>query len=164
MPATLPLEWLILYADGESRKWREFFRANPQAMDLKTDIAHGASVRDLLAHIFVVEYLYTQRIAGAPESPVDELTKRAAADPFAMGEQAHAWYRDFLAQSDDAALGRKMIFQTLSAGQQSATRRKMFVHALLHSMRHWAQLATLVRQNGYTAPGRHDFMFTSGVE
>jgi uncharacterized damage-inducible protein DinB len=35
-------------------------------------------------------------------------------------------------------------------------------HALLHGVRHWAQLSTYLRQKGYKQDWQHDFIF-SGV-
>ncbi|HMC32582.1 MAG TPA: hypothetical protein VKL99_17220 [Candidatus Angelobacter sp.] len=40
--------------------------------------------------------------------------------------------------------------------------QKDFFHALLHSVRHWAQLSTHLRQKGYKQDWQHDFM-ASGV-
>jgi hypothetical protein len=40
----------------------------------------------------------------------------------------------------------------------------MFAHALFHSMRHWAQLATTLRQNGLKQDWQHDFIFTKVME
>lgn len=39
------------------------------------------------------------------------------------------------------------------------TPRKIVVHVLLHEIRHWAQIGTLLRLNGLTA-GFHDFLFS----
>jgi uncharacterized damage-inducible protein DinB len=39
------------------------------------------------------------------------------------------------------------------------TPRKIVVHILLHEMRHWAQIATLLRMNGF-AGEMHDFLFS----
>jgi uncharacterized damage-inducible protein DinB len=41
----------------------------------------------------------------------------------------------------------------------SATPRKIVSHALLHEVRHWAQVATLLRLNGMT-DDFHDFLFS----
>jgi hypothetical protein len=43
-----------------------------------------------------------------------------------------------------------------------ASRRKIFIHALVHGVRHWAQLSTYLRQKGYKQDWQHDFIF-SGV-
>ena len=46
----------------------------------------------------------------------------------------------------------------------TATPRKIVVHILLHETRHWAQIATLLRLNGWAlngfVDGFHDFLFS----
>jgi uncharacterized damage-inducible protein DinB len=69
-----------------------------------------------------------------------------------------------MARATDADWNKTISFKTLSVGQMSASKRKCFVHALLHGMRHWAQLATALRQRGSQAEWHHDFMFTKAME
>ena len=44
----------------------------------------------------------------------------------------------------------------------SATPRKIVVHILLHEIRHWAQIATILRFNGLTG-NFHDFLFSPAM-
>ena len=69
-----------------------------------------------------------------------------------------------MARATDADWSKTISFKTLSVGQMSASKRKCFVHALLHGMRHWAQLATALRQRGTQAEWHHDFMFSKAME
>ena len=55
-----------------------------------------------------------------------------------------------------------LTFPTRSAGEFTASRRKIFIHALLHGVRHWAQLSIHLRQKGYKQDWMHDFI-SSGV-
>ncbi len=163
MAATLPLNALLTWAEEEAQKWQEFFRQHPEAMNIKTDIAHTKDVRGLLVHIFVVDRAYNFRMQGQTAN-WDELAARAEADPFATGEEARKLFRELLASGNDAALDEVVTFGTLTSGQISATRRKMLTHTLLHGIRHWAQLATLIRQHGLPDPGKHDFLFSGGMK
>jgi uncharacterized damage-inducible protein DinB len=70
--------------------------------------------------------------------------------------------RSFAIAANDSDWGGILMFSTRSAGDLTASRRKIFIHALLHSVRHWAQLATYLRQKGYKQDWHHDFIF-SGV-
>jgi uncharacterized damage-inducible protein DinB len=36
--------------------------------------------------------------------------------------------------------------------------KKIFIHSLLHGVRHWAQLSTHLRQKGYRQDWMHDFI------
>jgi uncharacterized damage-inducible protein DinB len=49
-------------------------------------------------------------------------------------------------------------FGTRSGGQMRATRRVIFMHRLLHSIRHYAQLATIVRQHGIDPGWMMDYL------
>jgi hypothetical protein len=40
----------------------------------------------------------------------------------------------------------------------------MFIHALLHSMRHWAQLATALREAGLPTNWGKDFLMNEAME
>ena len=40
------------------------------------------------------------------------------------------------------------------------TARKLVVHILVHEVRHWAQAAVVVRQDGLAPPGDHDLCFS----
>jgi uncharacterized damage-inducible protein DinB len=46
---------------------------------------------------------------------------------------------------------------------QSFSRRKVAAHALFHSQRHWAQLATLVRAAGFPSGFKGDVLFSSAL-
>jgi len=43
------------------------------------------------------------------------------------------------------------------------SRRKLTAHALFHSQRHWAQLATLVRAAGFSSGFKGDVLFSSAL-
>jgi uncharacterized damage-inducible protein DinB len=55
-------------------------------------------------------------------------------------------------------------FTTISAGTRTATRRKILLHALLHGIRHYAQLATLVRQHGVKPDWAMDILLSGAME
>ena len=57
----------------------------------------------------------------------------------------------------------KLQFQTLTMGLARATRKTVFFHALMHSVRHYAQLATLVRQHGFKTSFPMDYL-AMGIE
>lgn len=42
-------------------------------------------------------------------------------------------------------------------------RRKVAAYSLIHSQRHWAQLATLARHAGYPSPDRGDLLFSPAL-
>jgi uncharacterized damage-inducible protein DinB len=83
---------------------------------------------------------------------------------FSTTEKAQNKYRQFIQRADDAEWKTVISFPTRSAGTLSASKRKIFVHALLHGTRHWAQLATFLRQKGFKQPWPHDFLMSDAME
>jgi uncharacterized damage-inducible protein DinB len=45
-----------------------------------------------------------------------------------------------------------------------ASIRKTLFHVYIHEIRHWAQVARLVRERGFPPPGDHDLLFSSALE
>jgi len=73
-------------------------------------------------------------------------------------ERARSLVSDLSRKTED--FWRETIdFQTRRAGALSAPGRALFVHLLMHSIRHYAQLATLVRQHGIELGLPMDYLF-----
>ncbi len=162
--AALTFDELLRHNEEETERWRQWFRAHPEALDLKMDLAMMHDVRGVVRHIFGVELLYGERMLGQSPTIAPEKLPAGSVDAlFDNGAQARRKFREFLNTWSDADWNRQVTFKTLSAGEQSASRRKCFVHALLHSMRHWAQLATALRQQGLKTDWSHDFLFTKAM-
>jgi uncharacterized damage-inducible protein DinB len=115
-----------------------------------------STVGQLLQHIVAVETRYAQRLAGVTETPYDAIPYSNAAEIFGAHEAAIAGIRAELAIGGD--WDAKMEFQTLTMGRARATRKTVFFHCLLHSIRHYAQLATLVRQHGFKTQAPMDYL------
>jgi uncharacterized damage-inducible protein DinB len=164
--AGISFDELLRHNEEETERWHEFFRQHPDALDIKVDLAQSEDVRSMLVHIMAVELLYTERIQGItrqnvaladfPSGSVDEL--------FSTGAKARVAFRDLLTRYTEADWNEVVSFGTKTSGRLSASRRKMFVHTMFHSMRHWAQLATALRQNGLKQEWQHDFIFTEVME
>ena len=54
-------------------------------------------------------------------------------------------------------------FDWVPLEQRTVSRRKIALHALFHSQRHWAQLATLVRSAGFPSKFRGDLLFSPAL-
>jgi uncharacterized damage-inducible protein DinB len=163
-PAAVTYAELLNHDEQETEQWREWFRAHPEALDAKMELAMMHDARGVLFHIFVVELRYAERLLEEPETPNDALPKGSVDELFGIGATARKKYREFMARATDVDWNKTISFKTLSVGQMSATKRKCFVHSLLHGMRHWAQLATALRQQGTKAEWHHDFMFSKAME
>jgi uncharacterized damage-inducible protein DinB len=164
--AGISFDELLRHNEEEAERWHEFFRQNPDALDMTVDMAQSKDVRSMLVHIMAVELLYSERIQGItrenvsladfPSASVDEL--------FSTGEKARTAFRELLASYTDVDWNEVVAFGTKTSGGLKGSRRKMFAHTMFHSMRHWAQLATALRQNGFKQEWQHDFIFTKVIE
>jgi uncharacterized damage-inducible protein DinB len=155
-----------LLANNESHaaKWRKWFdEQSADVLDVPLSIALAKNVREFLLHIFAVELRYAERIAGAPVTDYETLPTGTVADLFGIADRARAMYRGYLASATDEDLGSVMEFPTRTAGVIRSSKRKMFVHALIHSVRHWAQLATALREAGYPTNWGKDFLYTDAM-
>ena len=164
MPANLPLSALLTYVDEEARNWETWFKEHPEAENAKIDIAHSDNVRTFLNHIFAVEYRYGQFIHNQPASDFSQLNRNTLDEVFRLGEEGRANIKKFLANATEEDADRTITFKTLTAGEMKASARKMLTHCLIHSVRHWGQLATEMRHQGHATNWKHDFMFSGAIQ
>jgi len=91
-------------------------------------------------------------------TPYEEVPDGSADLLFGLHRQALERFRRLLAD-DSVNWDEKLEFTTVSMGTRSATRKVILFHSLLHGIRHYAQLATLVRQHGIKPDWPMDFLF-----
>ncbi len=154
---------LLRFDEEESEHWRHFLqKQGPSALETPVELA-GKTVRELLLHIFAVELKYGERIAGAPLTAPDQLRAQSLDELFAIGDTARRHLRGVVQRASEEELQAAITFPTLSAGQQTASKRKVLAHALLHSLRHWAQLTAEMRKRGRKTDWHHDFLFSDAM-
>jgi uncharacterized damage-inducible protein DinB len=155
---------LLRFNEQETGRWHQFLAKHDSAiLDLEIDLAGGGTVRDVLLHIFAVELKYAERLSGSALTKLSDLPTGTIDEIFGIAATAYGKLRNYLKTASDADVNGKITFPTLSAGEQTATRRKVLGHALVHSLRHWAQLTTEMRRRGYKAEWHHDFLFTDAL-
>ncbi len=153
---------LLDYCAEESNHWRDFFQKQPEALEVPTDIAGTKTVREVVLHIVAVQMRYAERLLKMPITEYDALAGKSGEELFALSRKSLEDLRSFAIAANDSDWDGMLTFPTRTAGDLTASRRKIFIHALLHSVRHWAQLSTHLRQKGYKQDWQHDFIF-SGV-
>ncbi len=98
-----------------------------------------------------VELRYAQRLHSLTESSYDLISAQDADAIYQTHRGAMALLRA-LGDRDEAWWQTPVQFVARNGGTMRATRRTVMLHALLHSIRHYAQLATIARRAGI-APG-----------
>ncbi|HWG50247.1 MAG TPA: DinB family protein [Candidatus Acidoferrales bacterium] len=154
---------LLDYCAEETNRWRDFFQANPGALEVSCDIAGTKNVRELVLHIIAVQMRYAERLLNSPITEYESLQGKSGAELFQLAQKSLEDLRSFAVAANDPDWEGTLSFPTRTAGTLTASRRKIFIHALLHGVRHWAQLATFLRQHGYKQDWAHDFIFTGAI-
>jgi uncharacterized damage-inducible protein DinB len=162
--AAITLEELLADNEAATQKWQAWFAKNLAALDVPCSIYNSGAVRGLLKHIFAVELRHSQRLLGEEVTSYDAIPVGSLDDLMTVHSQAIQNLRKFLSTTSDAALLEVIPLQTVSAGTLHASRRKLFTHILLHSMRHQAQLTSLLREAGYKTDWPKDFLFSEALE
>lgn len=76
---------------------------------------------------------------------------------YGVHERASSLFKQLLSRGID--WDEKIEFMTRSMGAARSTRKAIFFHSQLHGIRHYAQLATLVRQHGIRQSWPMDYLF-----
>jgi len=152
---------LLDYCAEETSHWRDWFKKNPDAADVTADIAGTKNVREVVLHIAAVQMRYAERLLDLPITEYEALSGKSTEDLFILAQKSLEDLRSFAVAAKDSDWEGTLSFPTRTAGLLTASRRKIFVHALLHGVRHWAQLATFLRQQGYKQDWPHDFIFSN---
>lgn len=158
--AALSNDLLVAYTEGETRRWFDWFAAHPEAaLDVPVGEGHTSTIRGMIVHIFAVELRYAERLLGEEVTPYESLRSEALRDLFGIGGRAREKLHRFIAVATDDDLSRVLTFETASMGTITASARIIVAHFFIHGVRHWAQIATALRQAGYRDQWPHDFLF-----
>jgi uncharacterized damage-inducible protein DinB len=159
---SLTSEELQAWVERTTQGWRQLIAKNPDVLSLPCDVRETNSVAGLIQHIVAVELRYAQRLRGIAESAYDQIPLGSAEEMFAVHDKAMALLPalDAWRESD---WEQKLEFTTRSAGTLQASRRVILIHLFMHSIRHYAQLATVVRQHGVKPDWAMDYLFMSAT-
>jgi uncharacterized damage-inducible protein DinB len=154
----LTAEEMLAWHETNSARWRQLLTEHPEALAFRCDIAQANSVGELLQHIVAVELRYAERLANLPTTDYASIDFGSVASIYATHDRASSLFKEVL-DSSDIDWTKRIEFVTRSRGAARASNKTIFFHALLHSARHYAQLATLVRQHGIHPEWPMDYLF-----
>ena len=81
---------------------------------------------------------------------------------FSFGRSVRGEFMEFIHSAGELDLDRTLEIHY--RGQDATfSARKLAFHMLFHEIRHWAQIATAVRNAGFPPPGFHDLLFSSAM-
>ncbi len=158
---------LLQYNRNETERWRQWFEQNPAALQVPIGPPEKetANIRGMLTHIFFCDFFYAELLSGKVR-PFDEYEKiphTTFEELFALADSAHQNLSDFICASSPETMNEVISLSWPPEKPITGTRRKMLAHTLLHGLRHWAQIATALRQNGFTTGMEHDLLFSTAL-
>jgi uncharacterized damage-inducible protein DinB len=148
---------LIDWLEKTSSGWRQLLTSHPELLAAPCDIMGVQTVAQLLQHIVAVELRYAERLADLPASDYANIPCDSVESLYATHERAIALYKRLLASDID--WNAPLEYTTRAMGPTRSIRKTILFHALLHGIRHYAQLATLVRQQGIKPGWPMDYLF-----
>jgi uncharacterized damage-inducible protein DinB len=152
----LTAEDVMAWNEKTSQGWRKLVAEHPEMLALPCDIAGTKVVGALLQHIVAVELRYAEQLAGLPVSEYADIPYDSAESLYATHDRAAALYRQLFESNID--WNQPFEYVTRSYGAARSSRKTIFFHAHLHAIRHYAQLATLVRQHGIKPDWQMDYL------
>ncbi len=156
-------EQLMAWVERTTDGWRKLVAAHPEVLALPCSVRETSNVAELLQHIVAVELRFAERLSGN-DVPITEYSAIGLESEvlFATHARALGLLRDQLAK-EGVDWEEELEFVLRNGGKMKASRRVIFVHELMHSIRHYAQLATLVREAGVTPGWGMDYLLMGGV-
>ncbi len=164
MSVGITFDEMLAWNDQASAYWKAHLDANPNLLDLPCGIGGAKNVQEFVRHIWGAELRWAQRLARVEETPREKIPSGPLAALFDLHTQAVVIYRKVLAAPEQTWSEPYILaFDWIPPDQRSVSRRKIAGHALFHSQRHWAQLATLVRNAGFPSDFRGDLLFSPAL-
>lgn len=157
MSAGLSGEELLAWNDTTFVRWMELVKRHPEILRLSCDVYGVGDINGLLHHIVAAELRYAQRLCGEVETAYEDIP----ADVAGMEAAHEGMLKRIRELFADATFDweQAVSFQTRSMGSLRASRRTVLNHTLLHGIRHYAQMAMLVRQGGIAPGWPMDYLF-----
>jgi len=153
---------LLAYTDEETRRWRAYFDQNPKALDVPIG-GERKDVRGLVTHIFVSEYRWGQYLVGEHRTSPDSFKPQNIDEMWAIYATARKRIETWLAGATPEELAQILTVKSVTYGETSVSKRKILSHSMIHGIRHWAQIATALRQGCFVSDWSHDMMFSPAL-
>ena len=112
----------------------------------------------MVRHIFSAEKRYIDRLSNRPLTDTASISNARVEALFEFGRQSRKDLKEFIETFPTQDWDVMQDFSLMN-NFLKATPRKLVVHVLMHEIRHWAQIGTLLRLNGLKGEF-HDFLFS----
>jgi uncharacterized damage-inducible protein DinB len=166
--AGITFDALLRYNEQETARWHEWFRKQPDSV-LQVPAGDPSkemgTLRDLLFHILIVEWVYAKVLNGEDwENEWQKFDRSTLEGIFAVAPEAQPKLRAFAHSATDTRWTKEYKITARSGQTVRGSGRKFLTHIVLHSTRHWAQIAMLLRKEGHATDWQHDFIFSDVID
>jgi len=151
---------LLEFTSVEQHRWHDWFEAHHNAWTVPFASGRMATIGGVVHHVFAVELRYVQRLRDERVTEWDEFRETSIEGVFELGDFARAQFVDFLTTAKESELDKVLTFKTLTAGTVTANKYKIASNIFLHGIRHWGQIATVLRQNDFADQWPHDMLLS----
>ncbi len=152
---------LLAYNADENDHWKRWFAEHPAALELPCDVAGAGTVRKLLFHIFTTELFFANRVLDEANVDYQNLPHGTLEELFEISVTAQGKLQQFIATAPREEWTRPV---PLGFRDFKASKRKMLMQVVMHSIHHRGQLATFLRQHGFKQDWTHDFILSKVME
>ena len=153
---SLTAEEVLAWNEKSAAGWRQLLTKHPELLTQPCDIAGTKTVAELLQHIVAVELRYAERLTGLPASEYAAIPFDSVESIYATHDHAVVLFQEVLTSDIDWI--EPIEFPSRTMGSLRSNRKTILFHALLHGIRHYAQLASLVRQCGVKPDWQMDYL------
>jgi len=148
----LSLNHLLDYTEWQRKRWHDSLRNYGEHV---LQISAGPNgdgrfevIGDLIRHIFSAEKRYIDRLSGRALTDTASIPNDKIEALFEFGQQSRKELKEFVETFPAAQWDVPRELQILKF-VVNATPRKIVTHVVMHEIRHWAQVGTLLRLNGF---------------
>ena len=153
----LTAEEILAWDEKTAQGWRKLLTRHPELLTQSCDIAGTKTVAELLQHIVAAQLRYAERLSNLPITDYATIPFDSVDSIYSTHDRATALFKQLFVS--DINWDEPLDFTTRTMGTLHSNRKTILFHALLHGIRHYAQLATLVRHCGVQADQPMDYLF-----
>jgi uncharacterized damage-inducible protein DinB len=153
MQIGLSFDDFTAYTGWEREKWRCWFKEHGDEPLRISAGPHGdgrfETIGDVVRHIFGAEKRYVERLSGLPLTDLATIPNDSAETLFQFAHTSRKELKEFVGKfaAGEWDVEQELKFPNLNMVAR-ATPKKIVLHVLMHEIRHWAQIATMLRLNG----------------
>lgn len=156
---TSDVDVLFRYTEWLREMWAGHLAEHEGALGL--DLGPNADARfrtvgEVIRHVFGAEARYVDRVLGREARDVGSVPRDSVGALFEFGALSRSELRDLVRDDGQVDWSESRIFP-IGRFEFEGPAWAIVVHSLIHEVRHWAQLGTILRMNGM-GPGLHDFI------